>query len=254
MINGQTIRQEEGARSVRYFHVELETHAILLAEGMPTESYLDTGNRGFFINGGATLITDPDLEGTGAVTRESNSCAPFRCDEPTVRPIWRRLADRALLLGHVEATRETSTNPDFVLAAGDRPVRPAYVEQGRHVFVVPAGVSRVRLRSRAASPTDCRPWLGDHRKLGISVHRIVLRGGHGVAEVPLDHPDLSDGWWAPEQHGGVLTRWTDGDALLPIPAPHASGASVLEIHLGGDMVYPAIPGDLGLPAAASLPA
>jgi hypothetical protein len=35
LINGTTIRQEEDYTSVEYFHVELESHAILLAEGLP---------------------------------------------------------------------------------------------------------------------------------------------------------------------------------------------------------------------------
>ena len=32
--------------------MELDQHAILLAEGLPAESYIDTGNRGFFANSG----------------------------------------------------------------------------------------------------------------------------------------------------------------------------------------------------------
>ena len=51
LVNGTTIVREAGLASVEYFHVELEAHAILLAEGLPAESYLDTGNRGFFRNG-----------------------------------------------------------------------------------------------------------------------------------------------------------------------------------------------------------
>ena len=47
LCNGATIRQEACAR-IRYFHVELDRHDILLAEGLPAESYLDTGNRGGF--------------------------------------------------------------------------------------------------------------------------------------------------------------------------------------------------------------
>ena len=47
LINGATIRQE--ARShVEYFHVELDSHDILLAEGIPAESYLDCDNRNGF--------------------------------------------------------------------------------------------------------------------------------------------------------------------------------------------------------------
>ena len=51
-MNGSTIRREKGWSSVDYYHVELNEHAILLAEGLPAESYLDTGNRGFFANPG----------------------------------------------------------------------------------------------------------------------------------------------------------------------------------------------------------
>ncbi len=47
LINGQTIAQVE-ASHVTYFHVELPAHDIVLAAGLATESYLDTGNRGVF--------------------------------------------------------------------------------------------------------------------------------------------------------------------------------------------------------------
>ena len=47
LCNGATIRQEV-VEAVEYFHVELERHDILLTEGMPCESYLDTGNRTVF--------------------------------------------------------------------------------------------------------------------------------------------------------------------------------------------------------------
>jgi hypothetical protein len=36
--------------TVTYFHVELDRHAVLLAEGLPCESWLDTGNRAMFDN------------------------------------------------------------------------------------------------------------------------------------------------------------------------------------------------------------
>ncbi len=45
LINGVTIVQQPVA-AIEYWHVELPAHAVLLAEGLPAESYLDTGNRG----------------------------------------------------------------------------------------------------------------------------------------------------------------------------------------------------------------
>jgi len=36
---------------VSYYRVELPSHDVILAEGLPAESYLDTGNRADFKNG-----------------------------------------------------------------------------------------------------------------------------------------------------------------------------------------------------------
>jgi len=49
LVNGSTIAQVETDR-VTYWHVELAQHDILLAENLPCESYLDTGNRDAFDN------------------------------------------------------------------------------------------------------------------------------------------------------------------------------------------------------------
>ncbi len=54
LINGRTIVQELVA-DVTYFHLELPAHAVILAEDLPCESYLDTGNRPTFANATATL-------------------------------------------------------------------------------------------------------------------------------------------------------------------------------------------------------
>ena len=66
-----------------YYHVELDRHAVLLAEGMPAESYLDTGNRGIFVNepGQAIGSASGIHERARRTRREAGSCAPF-VDDP----------------------------------------------------------------------------------------------------------------------------------------------------------------------------
>ena len=59
LVNGTTIRQERDSSAVHYYHVELDVHAILMAEGLPAESYLDTGNKGFFANSGLAAHAAP---------------------------------------------------------------------------------------------------------------------------------------------------------------------------------------------------
>ena len=50
LVNGKSIVQQFDMPSFQYFHVELEHFDILLAEGVPAESYVDTGNRNMFGN------------------------------------------------------------------------------------------------------------------------------------------------------------------------------------------------------------
>src|ERR1019366_2668901 len=61
LVNGASTRREPARGCVTYFHVELDRHDVLLAEGLPAESYLDTGNRATFTEGGAALAMHPDF-------------------------------------------------------------------------------------------------------------------------------------------------------------------------------------------------
>ena len=114
-------------------------------------------------------------------------------------------------------------------------VRPIYGDDKLVIFTLPRDAKEVRLVSRAQSPTEARPWLSDQRRLGVRVARLVLRSADEVREVPMDHPDLVDGWWAVEHDGQAITRWTDGEAVLPLP--QMRGIAMLEVHLAGAMTY-----------------
>jgi hypothetical protein len=236
LINGTTIRQEKGWTVVEYFHVELDAHTILLAEGLPAESYLNTGNQGFFANLDVPLTLHPDVTDASAYpTREASSCAPFVWDEGNVLPVWQRLADRAAALGEPVPQFDTTTDPALHIIANGRSVQPLYGENGLYIFPLPKGATEVRVLSRAGSPTDVRPWLEDRRCLGVYVERIVLRDASNLQEVPVDHPGLSRGWWGVEKDGVAMHRWTNGDAVLPLPA--STSPATLEIRLGGEMTY-----------------
>ena len=236
LVNGTTIRHERDWTAVDYYHVELDQHAILLAEGLPAESYIDTGNSGFFANSGAPLVLHPDLtDEIDYPTREAGSCAPFVTDEASVQPVWQRVADRAAAIGRPAPPRVTTMDADLRLVADRRTIKPMFSDSNRVIFVLPRGAHEVRLVSRAQSPTEARPWLGDRRRLGVRVKRIVLRGTGETREVPVDHPDLNQGWWGIEQDGPMMSRWTDGEAALPLPAMR--GHVVLEIQLAGAMIF-----------------
>ncbi len=73
LINGTSI-EHVPMDHVTYYHVELPRHSVLLAEGLPAESYLDTGDRSNFANGGGVIALYPDF----ALRQwEANGCAPI---------------------------------------------------------------------------------------------------------------------------------------------------------------------------------
>jgi Hint domain len=203
LVNGATIRQELDWTAVDYYHVEPDQHAILLAEGLPAESYIDTGNSGFFANSGQPMVLHPDLtDKSDYPTRQAGSCAPFVWDEASVWPVWQRLADRAPTIGRPVPQRVTTTDPGLQLRTnrtGRRTIKPIHSDSNLVIFILPSRAAEVRLLSRAQSPTAARPWLDDRRRLGVSVKRIVLRGAEDLCEIPVDYPGLTQGWCARRQ-------------------------------------------------------
>ncbi len=91
LVNGCSIAQQGVAR-VTYWHVEVDQHDVLLAEELPVESYLDTGQRAAFI-GGLVTARMPDFT---IRVWEAQGCAPLRVTGPEVDAVRARLeAQRA---------------------------------------------------------------------------------------------------------------------------------------------------------------
>jgi autotransporter passenger strand-loop-strand repeat protein len=60
LINGTTIARVESADRMEYFHIELDGHDVILAEGAPAETYVDCDNRFMFQNGDEFACLYPD--------------------------------------------------------------------------------------------------------------------------------------------------------------------------------------------------
>ena len=232
LVNGMTIVHERHVRSIEYFHVELDRHAVLLAEGVPCESYLDTGNRSFFSNAGLALTLHPEFHvNAGLCCWERDACAPLAVSEAAVRPAWQTLADRAHRMGFVAPEIVTTDEPDLSLVANGRRFRPVSAQADRFVFVLPEGVTSVRVASRACPPAEVNPWLEDWRQLGVAVSRILIRGHADYVELPVDHPALAEGWHAVEAEGRAMWRWTAGNAILPIETCGISSDGPITVEL-----------------------
>lgn len=192
LLNGATVVQE-AAGEVGYWHVELDRHAVLLADGLPCESYLDTGNRAAFGNGGAAVALHPDF---ARGVWQTAACAPLVLSGPEVAGQRRRLLARARELGFT-ATADARL---CVLADGRRVALRGNGRRWR--AALPPGTGCVQLISRTWVPAQMRPDDRDTRVLGVAIAGLWIDG----RKRDLDSSCLGAGWHKPEP----AWRWTSG--------------------------------------------
>lgn len=202
LINGTSVAQETAER-ITWWHVELDTHDVIYAEGMPTESYLDTGNRGAFTNAGPEHVIQAHPKFARGVW-EAKSCAPLVTDGPVLASARQTLLDRLPALGHVVAH-----DPDLRFAWAGQALQPQ--QFGEWVcLVTPQAQGALRLRSRTVQPAALECDGKDWRVLGVALEALRVDGD----DVALDAPCFAGGWL--EVEPGL--RWSTGDATLHVPA------------------------------------
>ncbi|WP_425287060.1 Hint domain-containing protein [Methylorubrum salsuginis] len=227
LINGSTITQVD-VDTVSYWHVELESHDILIADGLAAESYLACGNRGFFANSGILdLLAGPDARTGGSLP----FCRPFHEEGPVVDLVRARLRDRAEALGW----RKVEDAFAGLRAVADGRVLRPDAEGLTARFVVPADARAVRLVSATSVPAHVLPGSSDDRPLGVPLVALTIDDGlTGARTVALDDARLGDGFHAVDDGA----RWTDGSAVLPADLwAGCKGSFFLRVTLAG----PALP-------------
>lgn len=239
LVNGETIAYDQTIRAYTYYHVETAQHAVIMADGALTESYLDTGNRRAFQQAG-TVVRIPGLARCWA----DDAAAPLMTARDAVEPLHQRLAQRAetLRTAEAEALRPVdaatlTTEPDLHLVTESGAIiNKARTHNGQTIFIVPPHVQAVRLVSRASRPVDMiGPFVDDRRMLGVLVGQMMLQEGTGKARElePVTGTLASTGWHAAE--AGQAGRWTNGDAALSLGArkPGGFGMLMVEVLAGG---------------------
>jgi hypothetical protein len=219
LVNGASIRQAEAVDQISYFHIELAGHDIIVAEGMPAESFVDCDNRGMFHNGKefARLYQ-------GDVPPPWQFCAPrLEAGSDALAAMRATQLRRGQALGY-----RLSDDPGLHLAIDGEIIGASSLEDGVYRFTVPAGNRAVWLASRSTVPAEATAAGRDLRRLGVPVERIVLRDAWLCTEIGHGYPGLHDGFH--EDEGGH--RWTDGLARLPeeLLRPFAGDVAV-EVHL-----------------------
>jgi hypothetical protein len=227
LVNGATIRQVSVER-VRYFHLELDSHDVVLAEGLAVESYLDTGNRHQFANTG-TMVA---LHARFAHTPGAATCAPLVTGGPIVQAVRARLLAIARQAGH-----QMTTDPDLHLCVGDQRI---WGRLGGDVWRcwVPPDPSALRIVSRASAPADCELASDDRRRLGVALAGLTLRSRSAVRRIGPDDAGWGAGFFATERDAFHAWRWSDGNGHLdPALWRGIEGPFQLDLHLFATLRY-----------------
>ena len=229
LVNGTTITQQD-VDTVTYWHVELDSHDILIAEGQPAESYLEMGNRGFFATSDViALDATPDAD--TATRTFADFCRPYVADGAVLDAVRAQVQARAERLGW--------RLDDAPWAGMHLMVDGVRIEADKHGltarFVLPAASKDVWLVSEVSAPCAISSNR-DPRRLGLCIHRITVDDGVGEKRsVALDDPRLCVGFHQCEQ--GVR-RWTTGRSWLPAELFAGCRGTVF---LRLDLAAPALP-------------
>ncbi|MHC8945123.1 Hint domain-containing protein [Advenella incenata] len=224
LVNGQTIVQQFNTKVFEYFHVELEQFDIMLAEGVPAESYVDTGNRSMFQNA-ADVAMNPDF-GPAEGRPEVEGIKVVQ-QGPVVEAIRKQLLARAQALTGAVRTTDAAlcieVNGQIIHST------PDFGKEGVYRFELPANAGDVRVLSRSAVVRDVTPLARrDVRQIGVGLSGIVVSTVSGRQQISLTDAALT-GLNAVQDVKGTAMRWTNGAAVIPAALINTTGAATLEL-------------------------
>ncbi|WP_336945925.1 Hint domain-containing protein [Asaia sp. HN010] len=235
LVNGSSIVLDE-AEQFEVYHFELEKHSVVTANGLLSESYLDTGHKDLFTGHTLPYLV---INGTSTPIWGRDSAAPLCTERKTVETLFNELAARAKALGFVDTLVPHNLTPDpqirIVLEDGSS-LTPIRVKGTRFIFKIPANTSRVWIASRHSRPCDIEgPFVDDRRKLGVSVGSVSLFTAQGLCAIDTYMDEFSlEGWHPEENESG---RWTDGYAELPLTATDSHEPAILSLEIFSQAHY-----------------
>ncbi|HEX3864938.1 MAG TPA: Hint domain-containing protein [Stellaceae bacterium] len=224
LINNVTVVRNTNIEEVEYFHIELESHDVIYADGAPAETFVDCENRLMFANGAEYARLYPDDE-----RPRWQFCAPrLEWGSPALTAIRERMFHSASLLAGGKENQ-----PHLHLVVDGVTILPFSLTERVARFELPPGSEAVWLCSQSLIPAESDPTSFDIRRLGVALQYLVLSDGDVSVEVRHSHPGFADGFHADENSH----RWTDGRARIPrmllSPFP---GAVTLDVHLSTPLV------------------
>ncbi|QCE33400.1 hypothetical protein FAI41_07310 [Acetobacteraceae bacterium] len=237
LINGRTIYYDTSLAHFEFFHIETEPHSIIRAEGVLTESWLNTEERREAVNLSNGITR---LERMPPRTWEKDAAAPLEVSANFVQPIWQKFAEYAALQQvPFYAPEEKRFSREMALRLrleNGQEIAPLNKRGNQYFFQLPTGFKGGYLVSKKFRPSESvGPWMDDRRQLGVLVGKMTVAFGQEFRPVTTHHHAANmQGWDVVESSP---CRWTKGLAELPSLGSEEElkfGASlIVEILAGG---------------------
>ncbi|MFT8720147.1 Hint domain-containing protein [Acetobacter sp.] len=231
LVNGVSVLQAERMDEVAYFHIELDSHDIIFANGAPSETFVDDNSRGMFHNAAEYAALYPEAASAPAVY-----CAPrveqgaeleaIRTRLATIAGVAQPLFSEGALRGYLDAVSRTEITGWAQTEGSAKPVQLQILDRGvvlgtvtpdamrsdlgaqvGFTFVIPGGLSpfeRHVIEARRASDharLGNSPWVLDQTMSAPSLLKHVAPATDSVLEgyVDIVTRERIGGWaWTPE--------------------------------------------------------
>lgn len=175
LVNGYSIYYDTSITTYDYYHIETKEHSILTADGMLTESYLDTGNRHTFNHDQSIIEIFTDKVKSWA----HDAVAPLTVERHIVESIYNDILQRAHDNHCLKQSGcfEITQDPDLHLMTdtGEIIYKQPYSSNKKVEFIIPNTAKSVWIISRVSRPCDViGSFVDDRRYLGVLVGEITL--------------------------------------------------------------------------------
>lgn len=228
LVNGKTIFYDRSFTTYEYYHIELEKHSVIAANGALSESYLDTGNRHYFTSKSLANTTFTKVK-----SWERDAAAMLITKRGGADTLFKALDHRAdsMSVESIDPVKERTNNPDVYLVTdkGNKIV-PVRVTDKEALFELSSVIKNVRLISRTYRPCDVwGPHHDNRHDHGILVGDIIIHKEQEKYKLNahLSGKELSG--WLPQSHSRA--RWTSGNALIPLKPVEDNRNILLSIQI-----------------------
>ncbi|MDI2091892.1 Hint domain-containing protein [Commensalibacter oyaizuii] len=222
LVNGRSIIQDTSFNTYDVYHIETEEHSIVIADGMLTESYLNTD-----------IQVNEFMTVKGQKTWEKDAAAPLNTSRDFAETIYKQIEERAKLQNLPDIRQHyelTSDHGLYLTTSTGKKLEALRTTDNYIMFRIPSNVDKVTLHSFSSRPSDViGPYIDDRRNLGVLVGDISLSDGNEnyVIDTHLNTSSLL-GWSVIETSN---CRWTLGNAELPLPSRRKNSIGILKISI-----------------------